>query len=60
MAGPEDNQPLHDSPFVVQRTGMRDLPWAILYGVFMALTLAGGVYGAVHRQGDAVQSTVSF
>eukprot|EP00891_Asterochloris_glomerata_P002800 jgi/Astpho2/2800/e_gw1.00050.66.1_t len=57
MAGPEDNQPLHDSPFVVQRTGMRDLPWAILYGVFMALTLAGGVYGAVHRQGDAVQST---
>ncbi|CAL8471654.1 g11196 [Coccomyxa elongata] len=50
MAPPQDTDPLvGDSLFNYRNRKPVDVPWGILYLIFLALTLAGGVYGISNR-----------
>ncbi len=50
MAPPQDTDPLvQDSLFNYRNRKPVDVPWGILYLIFLALTLAGGAYGISNR-----------
>ncbi len=50
MALPSDDDPLVvGSHFQYRNRPSRDRLWGILYGILMALTLVGGIYGISHR-----------
>ncbi|CAL5222858.1 g5284 [Coccomyxa viridis] len=50
MALPSEDDPLVvGSHFQYRNRPSRDRLWGILYGILMALTLVGGIYGIAHR-----------